>query len=118
MTSLAPPITVEQFFDLPEPENGYYELHEGEVVLMTMPRRGHNRIKDAIVDLLKPRLTAFGVVSKEYPFRAGQHTYRRADVAVVSRRREEATALDDVLADSPELVIGSAVSLSVDAIFR
>lgn len=37
-------LTVDEFSKLPEPKEGHIELHHGEVLLVSPPKRGHQRI--------------------------------------------------------------------------
>jgi Uma2 family endonuclease len=39
MTTKTGLVTVEEFLKLPEPREGHYELHHGEVVLVPPPKR-------------------------------------------------------------------------------
>ena len=58
-----------------------------------------------LVYLLKPRLKSFGRISKEFPYSTTSGNASRADVAVISHPRWNATPPKGVLQGSPELVI-------------
>ena len=66
----------------------------------------HNRIQYRLVELLRPKAEAKGIVAVEVPFRAlPEYELRGADVAFVSRSRWDAADPEDNLQGSPELVI-------------
>lgn len=59
-----------------------------------------------LVELLRPFAEGMGVVAAEVPFRAlTEYEVRAADVAFVSQSRWDATAEDDYLRGSPELIV-------------
>ena len=62
-------LSVEEFLKVPEPREGRIELHHGEVVVMPPPQRGHQRIQDRIMMLLKRQVGNAGVVQMEMAFR-------------------------------------------------
>ena len=99
-------LSVEEFLKLPEPQEGHIELHHGEVVVMPPPKRGHQRIQDRIMMLLKRLVGDTGVVQMEMAFRpTPEHEVWQADVACVSVERDAATDDDEYLMGSPELVV-------------
>ncbi|MGA3079074.1 MAG: Uma2 family endonuclease [Bryobacteraceae bacterium] len=99
-------LSVEEFLKLPEPQEGHIELHHGEVIVMPPPKRGHQRIQDRIMMLLKRLVGDTGVVQMEMAFRpTPEHEVWQADVACVSVERDAATDDDEYLMGSPELVI-------------
>ncbi len=58
------------------------------------------------MDLLRLRLTGFGRVRMEYPYRPlAEFEFRAADVAVISHSRAAAVDENDNLRGAPELVI-------------
>jgi Uma2 family endonuclease len=106
MAALPNLITVEQFLELPDSGEYTYELHHGEVVAMTRPKPGHWILQRRIMDLLRPKLAAFGEIAVEVPFRAIEaFDLRAADVAVVSHERWNAIEMEEDLRGAPELVI-------------
>ena len=106
MGALPDLVTVAQFRQLPEPGGLTYELHHGEVVAVTRPRKGHIELQMQLADLLGPRLRRFGRVVVECPYRPiAEFEYRVADVAAVARARWDAVDPDDDLRGAPELVI-------------
>src|ERR1035438_2757065 len=58
-------VTVDEFLRLQPPKAGHYELHHGEIVLMTAPKWGHQRIQDRLVALLRSMAGARAYVTKE-----------------------------------------------------
>jgi len=99
-------LSVEEFLKLPEPREGHIELHRGEVVVMPPPKRGHQRIQDRIMMLLKRLVDNTGVVQMEMAFRpTPENEVWQADVACVSVARDAATGDDEYLMGSPELVV-------------
>ena|SRR5689334_8799671 len=98
-------ITVEELRQMPDPPGARYELHHGELVAVTFPKRRHNDIEHRLYDLLKP-LAATGTVRIEFAFRPlPEYEFWSADVAFISRDRWDASDPDDNLHGSPELVI-------------
>ena len=95
-------VSVEEFERLPDPEDGYLELHEGEVVLVSTPDFKHHRIEYNLVVLLIPLLRARGVCGAEQPF-SGKGTSRmRADVGFTLWERVPKSG---VVPGSPDFVI-------------
>ena len=105
MATATAPATLQQLLEMEEPQNGYYELHEGILTLMTFPLQAHTVAQNRLVRLLTPRLDRFGVVDKEFPYAATIGNARRADVAAISHARWNATLPKTVFHGSPELVI-------------
>lgn len=106
MAALPNLLTVEEFRELPESGEYVYELHHGEVVAMTRPRAGHWLVQLRLVELLQPKVAAFGKVGPECAYRAiPQFDLRAADVAVISHERVRSLDRDDNLIGAPELVI-------------
>ena len=105
MAALPQLISVEQFRQLAEAEH-QYELHHGEVVAATRPRARHLELQHRLLMLLTPRVTSFGVVRIEYPYRPlPEFELRAADVAAISRARWDAIDPDDNLHGAPGLAI-------------
>jgi Uma2 family endonuclease len=108
MAAAAEPLllTVEQYRQLPDREAVLRELHWGQVVILTRPKMRHSRLQYRLVELLRPKVGAKGIVAAEVPFRAlPEYDVRAADVAFVSQARWDAADADDNLHGSPELVI-------------
>jgi Uma2 family endonuclease len=75
-------------------------------VASTRPRAGHLELQHRLLMLLIPKLTGFGMVRMEYPYRPmAEFELRAADVAAISRVRFDAIDRDDNLHGAPELVI-------------
>ena len=99
-------LTVEEFLRLPDPQEGHYELHHGEVVAIPPPKSGHHKIQDRLQMLLKKIFGENYAVRMEMAFRpTPEHEVWVADVGAVSVERDDATAPDDYLMGAPELVI-------------
>lgn len=108
MAAVAEPLlmTVEEYRELPMRSDVVRELRWGQVITLTRPKMGHTRLQYRLLELLRPRIGNKGIVASEVPFRAlPQYELRGADVAFVSQDRWMATADDDNLQGSPELVI-------------
>jgi len=99
-------LTVEEFLRLPDPPEGHYELHHGELVAMPPPKKGRQRIQNRLQRLLQRFAGEHYVVHMEMAFRpTPEHEVWVADVGCVSVDRDDATAADDYLIGAPELVI-------------
>lgn len=99
-------MTVEQYRKLAEREDIVQELHWGQLIALTRPKMKHTKLQYRLVELLQPFAKSKGIVASEVPFRAlPEYDLRGADVAFVSQARWDATADDDNLRGSPELVI-------------
>jgi Uma2 family endonuclease len=98
--------TVEEYRQLPTREDVIQELHWGRVIVLTRPKMKHSKVQYRLVELLRPLAAGHGIAASEVPFRAlPEYDLRGADVAYVSSARWDATADDDNLSGSPELVI-------------
>src|SRR5438552_6300377 len=99
-------ITVEEYLKLPEPKEGYTELHHGEVVVMPPPKNGHQDIQDRIQMSLK-RLTGQEWVARmEMAFRPlPEYEVWKADVGCISLQRHKATGSNEYIMGAPELVV-------------
>jgi Uma2 family endonuclease len=105
MAALPDLITVAQYRQLPENDGVMYELHQGEVVVLSRPKSWHWLLQEHLVDLLKPKMPGFRV-GMEFAFRAiPEFDLRAADVAAVSVIRFETMGREDNLHGAPELVI-------------
>ncbi|MGA7411121.1 MAG: Uma2 family endonuclease, partial [Bryobacteraceae bacterium] len=83
-------LTVDEFSKLPEPKEGHIELHHGEVLLVSPPKRGHQRIQRRLSALITG-LTQ-GVVEMEMAFRPlPDYEVWQADIGYISLDRELAT---------------------------
>jgi Uma2 family endonuclease len=99
-------MTVAEYRELPLRENVVQELHWGQLVTLTFPKKRHTKIQSRLLALLQPLAGSKGIVAVELPFRAiPEYDLRAADVAYVSSGRWEATDDDDNLHGAPELVI-------------
>jgi len=74
-------VTVEEFLRLQPPKAGQYELHHGEIILVTAPKWGHQRIQDRLAALLRSIAGERAYVTKEMSFRpAPEYEVWEADV--------------------------------------
>jgi Uma2 family endonuclease len=98
-------LTVEEFERLPDPPSGHYELHHGEVVLVTPPVHDHKRLERRLRKLLEDMADAHGFVADtEYAFRPlPESEVWVADVVCISSTRDN--AIVKWLDGSPELTI-------------
>jgi len=108
MAAAAEPLlmTVEEYRQLPDREDVIQELHWGTLVTLPRPKMGHAKLQSRLVRMLHPKAEHLGIIAAEVAFRAlPEYDLRGADVAYVSRQRWDATAADDNLHGSPDLVI-------------
>lgn len=97
-------LTVEEFDRLPVRPGGHWELHHGEAVFVTFPKRQHKDMQRQIRTCIEAILPPGFLVDTEYPYRPfPEHELWGADVAVVSRARHQ--RVTDWLQGSPELAI-------------
>jgi Uma2 family endonuclease len=105
MAALPSPITVAQFWEIAVNPAERYELHNGEVVIMTRPNHRHVRVQYQVAELLRSRFSNARVYI-EFPYRPlEEFEMRVADVAIVEMNRDNAVDPDDHLHGSPELVV-------------
>jgi Uma2 family endonuclease len=98
-------MTVEQFWELPDTQPFYHELHHGELVRVNRPKLKHILIQSRLLDLLKQAIPNM-FVAVEFLFRAlPEYEFRGADVAVVSQERIKQADPEDALQGAPELVV-------------
>lgn len=79
-------LTFEEFQNLPEHDEGRYELDEGELLVTPSPTFQHNRIRERIARRLSDFVEnqQLGEVTIESDFRLGPDTVRNPDVAFVT----------------------------------
>jgi Uma2 family endonuclease len=102
---LPAPITVAEYERIPAPPTGWYELHHGELCLVTRPVRRHWDLQRRLRDLLRPEFESRGyLVGTEYGYRPlPENELWGAGVAAIRMDRHE--SMDKWLLGSPELVI-------------
>jgi Uma2 family endonuclease len=99
-------MTVDEYRLLPARPDAAQELHWGQVVTLTFPKKRHTKLQSRLLDLLRPYVEGKGLIAAELPFRAvPEYDLRAADVAFISHARWDATPEDDNLHGAPELVI-------------
>ena len=99
------PLTVEEYERIPDPPGGRYELHHGELAVVTYPVRRHKALQRHLRKLLEPLAEPEGyIVDTEYPYRPlRENEVWGADVACVKGERDARER--KWLNGSPELVI-------------
>jgi Uma2 family endonuclease len=97
--------TVEEYEQIPDPPGGRYELHHGELVLVTYPVRQHRDLRRRLRKMLESILEARGyLVDTGYPYRPlPENEVWAADVGCVKQSRHDGA--EKWLIGSPELVI-------------
>jgi Uma2 family endonuclease len=100
-------LTFEQFEHLPEKEDEWYELDEGELIVMSPGRPRHNFCRDAIADSLRTFLKThhLGRVVVETDFRLSPDTVRISDAAYITAERMNNLDLDEMIEGAPALAI-------------
>jgi Uma2 family endonuclease len=99
-------VTVEEFLRLPPPRAGHYELHHGEIILITAPKWGHQRVQDRLVALLRSGAGDRAYVTKEMSFRpAPEYEVWEADVGLALAERANEVADDEYLMGAPDLAV-------------
>jgi Uma2 family endonuclease len=106
MAALPNLITVEEFRRLPESGEYIYELHSGEIVAVPSPRPFHYILQRTLSRLLDRKLSSFGEIFIELPYRAvPEFDFRVADVGIISKARYQAMDRHQDLAGAPDLVV-------------
>jgi Uma2 family endonuclease len=99
-------VTVEEFLRLPDPREGHYELHHGEVVLVQPPKEVHQDDQDRIQMVLKRLLVSLGRVRMEMAFfPAPEYEVWVADVGFLRRERKLTTQGDSYIMGAPDLAV-------------
>ena len=99
-------MTFEALDRLPDSPGFRYELRQGELIKVALPKKGHFLIRRQLRQRLEAAAGDAGLVDTEIGFRATpEHEYRIADVAFVSRERWREIAPDGNLQGAPELTI-------------
>lgn len=99
-------VTVAEFRNLPDSEAYIFELHHGEVVRVTRPKKRHDDRVYRLERRLQPSAEPLGYLTKEFSFRAlPEYELRVADLAFVPWERWDAVADDDNLAGAPDFVV-------------
>jgi Uma2 family endonuclease len=99
-------VTVQEFLQLQPPLAGHYELHHGEIVHMTAPKWGHQRIQDRLTALLRSMAGETAYVTKEMSFRpAPEYEVWEADVGLALKERADRVGDDEYLMGAPDLAV-------------
>src|SRR5271165_6361074 len=98
-------LSVAEYEAIPNPPGGRYELHHGELVVVTFPVHQHKALQRRSRKLLEALLEPLGfLVDNEYAYRPlPEYEVWSADVACLPKERED--AVDKWLEGSPDLVI-------------
>ena len=106
MSTQAGLVTVAEFLRLPDPKEGHYELHHGEVVIVPPVKRGLHRIQGRVRRLFEQFGGSHGVTDIEWGFQpTPEHEFWVADVAFVTNERDADTGDDEYLQGAPEIVV-------------
>jgi Uma2 family endonuclease len=98
-------LTVEQFAALPESETEFCELHNGEVVYMSAPKKTHTFAQRRVHRSLIPVADSVGILEVELPFRLGGFDIRRADVGFATWERWNASPDNGWLDGAPDFMV-------------
>jgi Uma2 family endonuclease len=99
-------VTVEEFLRLQPPRAGHYELHHGEIILMTAPKWGRQRIQDRLAAMLRSIAGDRAYVTKEMSFRpAPEYEVWEADVGLTISERANEVGDDEYLMGAPDLAV-------------
>ena len=94
----------DQFEKLPDPREGRYELHHGELVTVPPPQYPHIRAQWQLRRLLEKAAGTDGFVDKEVPYRPlPENEYRVADVVYMPMERWN--SIEKYLFGAPDLVV-------------
>jgi Uma2 family endonuclease len=106
MSTTTTPLTVDEFFSLPDIEERIVELIDGEVV--EMPRGGpnHEQTKANLIEILVPWLKQHGAgkVFAESEYRLDNHTVLVPDLSVLSSERLK-RKIEERFRGAPDLAI-------------
>jgi Uma2 family endonuclease len=99
-------VTVEEFLRLEPPKAGHYELHHGEIILVTAPKWGRQRIQDRLAALLRSMAGDQAYVTKEMSFRpAPEYELWESDVGLTLAERANEVGDDEYLMGAPDLAV-------------
>lgn len=98
-------LTVEEFLRLPQSKDEWYELVEGELVVMSPGMLPHNRVRDRALVVLMGLVEGrkLGIVVAEQCFHLFGNTVRIPDLAVILGERDLPT--DRPIEGAPDLVV-------------
>jgi Uma2 family endonuclease len=103
---VAPRMTVEEFLQRPEREDGMREeLIDGEIIVSPNAKKLHTEVSSNVYDLLLPLKQQGFAVLGETACRLTEHALPNTDASVVQRERWKAVPPDDFLRESPALAI-------------
>lgn len=106
MAVAAESMTVEEFRNLPAIEGFQRELHHGEVVQMSRPKRRHDHRLYVLREILGRYARPLGYLLQEVAYRAlPEFDLRSADLALVAKHRWNAVDDDDNLLGAPDFVV-------------
>jgi Uma2 family endonuclease len=103
MTADSSRITIPEFDAMALPDSCEWELVDGTIFSLPFPARIHGDVQHRLAAAFERSFGSAAVVRIEYPYSLGQHTKRRADVAVVSPARH--AACPDHLIGAPDIVV-------------
>ncbi len=99
-------MTFAEFEQLPDPREGHYELHHGELVHMPPPKMGHYDLQRRLRRLLEASAGGHWEIDIEMAFRPRPELeFWTADVGAISPERYMQGRDDGYIQGPPELVI-------------
>jgi Uma2 family endonuclease len=98
-------LTVEEFAALPESETEFCELHDGEVVYLSAPKKRHSETVDRVFEAFSPMARSLGKLRIEMAFRCNRFDIREADVGFCFWKRWNETPLDGWLPGAPDFMV-------------
>src|SRR5437870_3779807 len=100
-------LTYGEFLQLPEPDAGYYELDEGELILVSPPKPKHGFICDKLIRLLSDFVEkkSLGRIVSNVGFRLYANVVRAPDVALISVEQLKDLNPDEYMDGAPTLAI-------------
>ncbi len=97
-------MSFEEYLEIPNLPEGHYELHHGELVHVSFPKKPHVRAQWQLRRLLEQAAGPDGFVHTEVPYRPlPEYECWGADIAYMPKARWD--AIEDWLFGVPELVI-------------
>jgi Uma2 family endonuclease len=104
-TTVQTSATLDEFLKLPNPPAGHLELHHGAVILVPPRKYRHAKIRYALLKLLEPLLSQYGVLMSEFPFRVPGQEAWQADIGFVREDRDREAEISDFMMGAPDLIV-------------
>jgi len=115
MSTTTAPLTVDEFFNLPDIEEQRVELIDGEVVEMPSGGPAHEQVKANLIRILDRRLDRHGagLVYVESAYRLDDRTVLVPDLSVLGSERLK-RSIEERFCGAPDLAIEVASSETAD----